>query len=85
MRLAIQIVGVGDRRKGVSQKTGRAYDFTPVAFTYEHMRMTGVGAATVNISQDCCPADYSPAVGDVVEAVIREDYKTGRMYVDAIL
>ncbi len=85
MRKTIQIVGVGERRKGVSQKTGRAYDFTPIAFTYEHMSMNGVGAATVNVSQDCCLADYFPTVGDVVEAVIREDFKTGRMYVDAIL
>lgn len=84
MRKAITIVGVGARRKGTSAKTGRPYDFTPIAFTYDHMSMTGCGAATVNLSQDCCPPDYTPCIGDTVEVFLREDYRTGRLYIDGV-
>ena len=83
MRKVITIVGVGDRRQGVSAK-GREYDFTPVSFTYEMPWTKGLRAATCNISQDSM-LDYTPAIGDEVEVVMREDYRTGAVYVDAIL
>ena len=83
MRKVIKIVGVGDRRQGVSAK-GREYDFTPVSFTYDMPWTKGLRAATCNISQDSMP-DYTPAIGDEVEVVMREDYRTGAVYVDAIL
>ena len=83
MRKVIKIVGLGDRRQGVSAK-GREYDFTPVSFTYEMPWVNGYNAATCNINQDCM-LDYTPAIGDEVEVVMREDYRTGSVYVDAIL
>lgn len=83
MRKTITIVGVGDRRQGTS-KTGKGYDFTPVSFTYEMPWTRGLKAATCNINQDCMP-DYTPSLGDVVEAVIREDYKSGQVFVEAII
>lgn len=83
MRKVITIVGVGDRRQGVSAK-GRKYDFTRVSFTYEMPWTKGLRAATSNISQDAM-LDYTPAIGDQVEVVMREDYRTGAVYVDAIL
>lgn len=83
MRKVIKIVGLGDRRQGVSAK-GREYDFTPVSFTYEMPRTKGYRAVTCNINQEAM-ADYTPAIGDEVEVVMREDYRTGAVYVDAIL
>ena len=83
MRKVIKIVGLGDRRQGVSAK-GREYDFTRVSFTYEDPWTKGSRAATCNINQDAM-ADYIPAIGDEIEVVMREDYRTGAVYVDAIL
>lgn len=83
MRKFISIVGVGKRMSGTG-KTGKPYDFTPVAFTYDDQYISGVKCATANINADSM-AGYSPAVGDTVEVVMREDYKTGRVYVDAVL
>lgn len=83
MRKIINIVGVGDRRQGTS-KTGKPYDFTPISFTYEDRFMSGVKAATVNLNQDCCPPDYAPGIGESVEVFLREDYKTGRVYIDGV-
>lgn len=83
MRKVITIVGVGDRRQGTSAK-GREYDFTPVSFTYEMPWTQGLRAATCNVSQDAMPG-YTPCIGDEVEVVMREDYRTGAVYVDAIL
>lgn len=83
MRKVIKIVGVGDRRQGTSAK-GREYDFTPVSFVYEMPWTKGYKAASANVSQDCM-GDYTPAVNDEKEVVMREDYRTGAVYIDAIL
>ena len=84
MRKTITIIGVGDRRQGVSAKTNKPYDFTPVSFTYEMPFVSGVKGATANVAQDCMP-NYSPRVGDSVEVVMREDFRTGSVYIDAVL
>lgn len=84
MRKNVVIIGVGKRMSGTGRDSGRPYDFTPVAFTYEDPYITGVKCVTVNINQDAL-GDYAPAVGDAVEVVMREDYKSGRVYVDAVL
>lgn len=84
MRKYINIVGVGNRMSGTGKTSGKPYDFTPVAFTYEDNYITGVKACTVNINQDAM-GGYVPAIGDSVEVVMREDYKSGRVYVDAVL
>lgn len=84
MRKVINIVGVGKRMVGVSKTSGKAYDFTPVAFTYDDPYTVGVKAATTSINADAM-GGYQPAIGDTVEVVMREDYKTGRVYVDAVL
>lgn len=83
MRKFITIVGVGERRRGISEKNKKSYDFTPIAFTYDMPYVSGVLAVTANISQDNL-GDYIPTVGDRVEAVMHSDY-TGKVYVDAIL
>lgn len=84
MRKNITIIGVGRRMAGTGKQSGQPYDFTPVSFTYEDNRTTGLKAATVNISQSDMPG-YCPTVGDTVDAVIREDFRTGKVYVEAIL
>lgn len=84
MRKYINIVGVGNRMSGTGKTSGKPYDFTAVSFTYDDRFITGVKCATVNISQDSM-GDYTPAVGDTVEVVMREDFKTGRVFVDAVL
>lgn len=84
MRKYINIVGVGNRMSGTGKNSGKPYDFTPVAFTYDDRFTAGLKAATVNINQDAM-GGYTPAVGDTVEVVMREDYKSGRVYVDAVL
>lgn len=83
MRKLITIVGVGERRQGVSAK-GRKYDFTPVSFTYHMPDTTGLRATTCNIFQDAL-GDYIPAIDDQVEVVMREDFFTGKVHVDAVL
>lgn len=84
MRKFVTIVGVGERIHGTSSKTNKPYDFTPVAFQYDDNRFAGVKCATTNISADAF-GSYAPRVGDSVEVVMREDYKTGRVFVDAVL
>lgn len=81
MRKEITVVGVGARRSGVSN-SGKAYDFTPIAFTFQSEAFEGVEAHTVNVSQDCL-GKYFPIIGDVVEAVMHSS--NFRIYVDAIL
>lgn len=84
MRKIINIVGVGERKQGVGKASGRPYDFTPISFTYEDRFTNGLKAASVNLSQDCCPPGYEPFVGESVEVFMREDYKTGRIYIDGV-
>lgn len=84
MRKHINIVGVGRRMAGTGKNSGNPYDFTPVSFTYEDSRTQGVKAATCNINQ-ADMGGYAPAVGETVEVVMREDFRTGKVYVDAIL
>lgn len=81
MRSTITIVGVGERKFGVS-KAGKPYDFTEVSFTYEVPGYAGVKAESANFSAAAL-GDYKPEVGDVVEAVMHQaNYRT---YIDAIL
>lgn len=82
MRKFINIVGVGDRKQGVS-KAGRPYDFTPVSFTFEDAFTHGLKAANTLLRQDCCPDGYSPSVGETVEVFLRGD-RTGAWYIDGV-
>ena len=84
MRKFITIVGVGNRMSGTGKNSGKPYDFTPVSFTYDDKFVTGVKAASCNINADSM-RDYTPNIGDTVEVVLREDFKTGRVFIDAVL
>ena len=82
MRKIINIVGLGDRKQGIS-KTGRPYDFTPISFTFEDPFTHGLKAANTLLRQDCCPEGYVPCVGEAVEVFLRGD-KTGAWYIDGV-
>lgn len=84
MRKYITIVGIGKRMAGVSAKTNNPYDFTPVSFQYDDVRFTGVRCATANVSADAF-GGILPEIGATYECVMREDFKTGRVFVEAIL
>lgn len=49
MRTTITIVGVGQRKSGISKKNNRAYDMTEFSIEYEHQMFNGVKAETVAI------------------------------------
>ncbi len=83
MKKNITIVGVGERKAGTG-KTGKPYAFTPIAFTYEDDYFVGVKASTANVDDGTLDG-YRPAVGDAVQAFIRPDFKTGRVYVDGFV
>lgn len=84
MRKYINIVGVGKRMIGNGKSSGKPYDFTPIAFTYDDNYTTGLKAATCNVNQSDM-GGYVPAIGDSVEVVMREDYRSGKVYIDAVL
>lgn len=66
MKTQVTIVGVGERRTGTS-KTGRQYDFVPVAFTFESRSMEGLNAGSCNVDGSYADQLYP---GAVVEAVL---------------
>lgn len=56
MRTKIKIVGIGDRKAGVSTKNGKPYDFQPISFVYPDTFVKGLKAATANVSGDMLDA-----------------------------
>lgn len=84
MRKYITIIGVGRRMAGVGKNSGKNYDFTPISFTYQDDRTAGLKAATCNVNQ-ADMGGYTPVCDDELEVVMREDFRTGKVYIDAIL
>ena len=56
MRTKAKIVGIGNRRSGVSTKNNKAYDFTPISFIYEESGVNGFAANTANVDQSVLSA-----------------------------
>ncbi len=83
MKRNIIIVGVGERKAGTA-KNGRAYAFTPIAFTYDDQFFAGQKAATANVDDGTLDG-YRPAIGDEVQAFVREDFRAGRVYIDGFI
>lgn len=84
MRNAIQIVGLGNRMTGTSSKTGRAYDFQSISFTYPDKFTTGVKAATASVNGpdiDALPGGLM--IGREYDAVYHTSGNA--IYIDAIL
>lgn len=83
MKVHAKIVGMGERRKGISQQNNRAYDFIPVAFLYESRDIQGYKALTVNVQGVIFDDRPDLMVNDEVDLVIHD--QNFRTYVDAIL
>lgn len=56
MRTNIKIVGIGERKSGVSAKNGKPYDFQPISFVFPDTYTKGLKAATANVSGDMLDA-----------------------------
>lgn len=87
MRKIVTVVGVGKRKSGVS-KSGNAYDFLPLALTFEDsQRVNGLRCCEVNADYAELASSWPDGVtpGDVVEVVMHEDYRRGCFVLDAIL
>ncbi len=82
MRQNVTVYGVGERKKGVGKRTGKAYDFTEVSIGYVSPEFNGYKCETVAIDAAVI-GDRSIVPGDVLDVVFHSaNYKT---YVDAIL
>lgn len=81
MKIEITIVGTGERKAGMG-KTGKPYDFVPVAFTFEDKRMEGVNAACCNVPGGEFE-QYGIRPGSVVEALVL--YRNYQPYIAAFL
>ena len=56
MRTTVKIVGIGERKAGVSTKNGKPYDFLPISFVYPDKFTKGLRAATANVSGEMVDA-----------------------------
>ena len=83
MRSYITIVGLGQRKSGVSQKTNKPYDFQPVSFTYDDPNTVGQKAATSNIAGPDIDALGGLKIGQVYD-VVWHPFKNS-VIVDALL
>ena len=82
MRTKAKVVGIGERRSGVSKK-GRAYDFTPFHLVYEDKNTEGFAVAVSNVDQSILDAIPMPHVNDDIEIFCH--FYNGSMTVDGIL
>ena len=82
MRVRAKIVGVGERRSGVSKK-GRNYDFTPFHLIYPDKNTEGFAAASANVDQSILDATPLPKINDEVDIFCH--FYNGSMMIDGIL
>ena len=76
MKKEIQILGIGPRKAGISEKTKQPYDFTEVCILYDDPRFQGQHAETVGIDQPIL-ADTPVKIGEVYQAeMFSVNYKT---------
>lgn len=52
MRAKMKVVGLGERKSGVSTKNNKPYDFIPISFIFEDKFTEGFKAATSNVGYD---------------------------------
>lgn len=76
MRIAIEIIGVGQRKAGISKKTQRAYDMTEYAIKYDHQQFAGAKAETIAIPAETI-GNRKIAVGDILDVeMFQMNFKT---------
>ena len=56
MRAKMKVVGLGERKSGVSTKNNKPYDFIPISFIFEDRFTEGFKAATSNVGYDMVEA-----------------------------
>lgn len=83
MRANITIVGLGQRKSGVSQKTNKNYDFQPVSFLYDDPYTTGQKAVTANVPGADIDSMGGLKIGQAYDAVFHNYNNT--VVVDALL
>lgn len=82
MRKTVQIMGVGQRKSGVSKRCGKPYDFTDFSIGYDSPDFSGLRCEVVAVDAVVIGNRvFSP--GDVVE-IVSHQYNF-RTIVDAIL
>lgn len=69
MKKTIQIVGIGQRKVGISAKTKQPYDFTEVSIVFDDKNFTGQKAETIAFDQDILD-HIKLEVGGIYEAEI---------------
>lgn len=82
MKAIVKVVGIGERRKGVSTKTGKPYDFVKVACVYDDGFMAGQNAFNCSIDGDEFESS-NMSIGGEYEAVI--GYRNFHPYIIAII
>lgn len=82
MKTVVKVVGIGERKKGVSQKNGKSYDFQKVACIFDDGYIAGQYAFTCSVDG----AEVEKAgivVGGEYEVVI--GYRNYQPYIIAII
>lgn len=82
MKTTIEIVGVGERKTGVSQKTNKPYDLVNIAYEYPDRNIEGVNA-TNQIIEGKWLDEYNVHVGSKHEVVL--GYRNYQPYIIAII
>lgn len=82
MPKTVQIMGIGPRKSGKSNKTGKPYDFLEVSIGYDSPGFSGLRCETIGISFVLI-GDRQLVPGEFVDIVSHQyNFKT---YIDAIL
>lgn len=82
MRKIVTVVGVGQRKAGLGKKTGKKYDFTEIAISFDADGFTGQKCETVAFDSAVI-GDRVIAPGDHLDLVFHQaNFKT---YVDCIV
>lgn len=82
MRIKATVVGIGERKSGVSKK-GRNYDFTPFHLVYPDKNTEGHAAAVSNVDQSILDHIPMPVIGQEIDVFCH--FYNGNMTVDGIL
>ena len=83
MRATITVVGLGQRKQGISDKTKKPYDFQNVSFTYPDAYTTGESAATSLVGGPDIDAVGGLRIGQQYD-VAYHTY-SGKVIIDAII
>lgn len=82
MRKDVTVLGIGQRKAGISKKSGKKYDFTDVAIGYDSDGFIGMKCETLAFDTEMFQ-EKNVSVGDVLDLVFHQF--NSKTYVDAIL